>query len=180
MRATGIVRRIDDLGRVVIPKELRNTMRIRTTDPLEFYVNGNEIILKQYKRTGNIDALGETMAKGLYEVFSNPVIISDETEIVGVAGPQTKGMLKKKLRNFFPALENEETLVVNTNEETFMVQEKEVHIQGFLYVPALHENKVVGSIVMLATNEPITEATKKSLNIQKIMIEKAIAGVVSV
>lgn len=58
MKATGIVRRIDDLGRVVIPKELRRTMKLEDGDPLEIYVTGEEIVLKKYQPAGGCSLCG--------------------------------------------------------------------------------------------------------------------------
>ncbi len=55
MKATGIVRRVDDLGRLVIPKELRRTLRIKEADPIEFYVQGDTIILKKYNAMGDLE-----------------------------------------------------------------------------------------------------------------------------
>ena len=75
MKATGIGRRIDDLGRVVIPKEIRRTMRIREGDPLEIYTNAGEVIFKKYSAVGEMSGLAAHCAEALAENTSLPVII---------------------------------------------------------------------------------------------------------
>ena len=91
MKATGIVRRIDDLGRVVIPKEIRRTMRIREGDPLEIYTNaGGEVIFKKYSPIGEMGEFAEQYAESLYKTSGLPVVISDRESIIACAGVPKK------------------------------------------------------------------------------------------
>jgi len=78
MKATGIVRRIDDLGRVVIPKEIRRTLRIREGDPLEIFVDRDgEVILKKYSPIGELGDFAKEYAESLYESTGHITMISD-------------------------------------------------------------------------------------------------------
>lgn len=87
MKATGIVRRIDDLGRVVIPKEIRRTMRIREGDPLEIYTDREgEVILKKYSPINDLSEFAKEYADSLYETIGTPALISDRDEMIAVAG----------------------------------------------------------------------------------------------
>lgn len=98
MRATGIVRRIDDLGRVVIPKEIRRTLRIRESDPLEIFTDREgEIILKKYSPIGELGAFAKEYAEALSMTMGSLVCIADHDQIVAAAGPGAKEYLNKRI-----------------------------------------------------------------------------------
>ena len=98
MKATGIVRRIDDLGRVVIPKEIRRTMRIREGDPLEIYTDREgEVIFKKYSPIGELVDFASQYAESLYKTCGIPVAVCDRDSIVAVSGLPKKEFLDKKL-----------------------------------------------------------------------------------
>lgn len=91
MKATGIVRRIDDLGRVVIPKEIRRTMRIREGDPLEIFTNREgEVIFKKYSPIGELNRFAAEYAETLYKTCELSVLICDRDAIIATAGVPRK------------------------------------------------------------------------------------------
>ena len=93
LKATGIVRRIDDLGRVVIPKEIRRTLKIREGDPLEIYVDrGGEVILKKYSPIGELGDFAQEYADSLYESMGHISCIADRDTIIAVAGAPKKSL----------------------------------------------------------------------------------------
>ncbi len=96
MKATGIVRRIDDLGRVVIPKEIRRTLRIREGDPLEIFVDREgEVILKKYSPIGELGDFAKEYADSLHEAIGHIACIADRDNIIAVAGAAKKEFLNK-------------------------------------------------------------------------------------
>ncbi|GAE47390.1 stage V sporulation protein T [Mesobacillus boroniphilus JCM 21738] len=96
MKATGIVRRIDDLGRVVIPKEIRRTLRIREGDPLEIFVDRDgEVILKKYSPISELSDFAKEYAEALYDSLGNPVLICDRDTYIALAGGSKKDYLNK-------------------------------------------------------------------------------------
>lgn len=98
MKATGIVRRIDDLGRVVIPKEIRRTMRIREGTPLEIYTGvGGEVIFKKYSPVGELSAFAGDYAEALAKGSSLTAAICDEDSVIAAAGPLKKELLGKDI-----------------------------------------------------------------------------------
>lgn len=98
MKATGIVRRIDDLGRVVIPKEIRRTLRIREGDPLEIFVDRDgEVILKKYSPIGELGDYATEYAESLHEVTGHTVLITDEDAVIAVAGAPRKEYMDKRV-----------------------------------------------------------------------------------
>ena len=98
MKATGIVRRIDDLGRVVIPKEIRRTMRIREGDPLEIYTDREgEVIFKKYSPIGELASFAAQYAETLYKTCSLSVVICDRDAVIACAGVSKKDYTDKTL-----------------------------------------------------------------------------------
>ncbi|NMB27210.1 MAG: stage V sporulation protein T [Tissierellia bacterium] len=98
MKATGIVRRIDDLGRVVIPKEIRRTLRIREGDPLEIFTDREgEVILKKYSPIGELNEFANEYCESLYETTGYTAIISDRDIIIAIAGGSKKEYLEKRV-----------------------------------------------------------------------------------
>lgn len=96
MKATGIVRRIDDLGRVVIPKEIRRTLRIREGDPLEIFVDRDgEVILKKYSPIGELGDFAREYADSLYEATGHIACIADRDTIIAISGAPKKEFLNK-------------------------------------------------------------------------------------
>ena len=98
MKATGIVRRIDDLGRVVIPKEIRRTMRIREGDPLEIYTDREgEVIFKKYSPIGELASFASQYAETLHKTCSLSVVICDRDAVIACAGVPRKDYTDKSL-----------------------------------------------------------------------------------
>ena len=97
MKATGIVRRIDDLGRVVVPKEIRRTLRIREGDPLEIFTDREgEIILKKYSPIGELSQFAKEYADALGQVTGHIVAITDKDQFIAVAGGAKKNFWRNR------------------------------------------------------------------------------------
>ena len=100
MKATGIVRRIDDLGRVVIPKEIRRTMRIQEGDPLEIYTNNEGAVLfKKYSQVGDISEFADEYAQAINDITGYTTVVTDKDMIVSVCGVPKKEIVGKNLSN---------------------------------------------------------------------------------
>ena len=98
MKATGIVRRIDDLGRVVIPKEIRRTMRIREGDPLEIYTSKEgEVIFKKYSLMGGVDEFAAQICETLNKTTGLTVAVTDRDSVVAAAGSARRDLIGKRI-----------------------------------------------------------------------------------
>ena len=93
MKATGIVRRIDELGRVVIPKEIRRTLRIREGDPLELFTDRDELMLKKYSPIASVERFSEGTAKSLQEQSGLLAAVADTDNILHAFGTGRKALL---------------------------------------------------------------------------------------
>ena len=98
MKATGIVRRIDDLGRIVIPKEIRRTLHIRETDPMEIFTDAEgQIILKKYSPIGDISTFAGKYAESLSDATGMTVCITDREQVIAASGDDKKNLMNKPI-----------------------------------------------------------------------------------
>ncbi len=118
MKATGIVRRIDDLGRVVIPKEIRRTLRIREGDPLEIFVDRDgEVILKKYSPIGELGDFAKEYVDSLYEATGHISLIADRDTVIAVAGGSKKELLNQAVGPLSElAMEERRTIMINSED----------------------------------------------------------------
>ena len=116
MKATGIVRRIDDLGRVVIPKEIRRTMRIREGDPLEIFTDRDgEVIFKKYSPIGELTSFASQYVDTLNKICSMSVVVTDRDTIIACAGVSKKEYSDKKLTDDFETLMETRSMYIYKN-----------------------------------------------------------------
>jgi len=123
MKATGIVRRIDDLGRVVIPKEIRRTMRIREGDPLEIYTsNDGEVIFKKYSPITEISSFSNMYADVLCKNGGLPCIICDKDHVLSVSGIPKKEILERRISPLLEELMQQRKNIVYTDSKSELLK----------------------------------------------------------
>ena len=154
MKATGIVRRIDDLGRVVIPKEIRRTMRIREGDPLEIYTDREgEVIFKKYSPIGELAVFAGEYAETLHKTCALSVVICDRDAIIATAGVPRKEYADKPLADEMEKIIESRTLYVwREGTDPVSVIEGSAHTVRCA-MPILSEGDIVGCVVSLSNGE---------------------------
>ncbi|MFP3156228.1 stage V sporulation protein T [Lachnospiraceae bacterium ZAX-1] len=122
MKATGIVRRIDDLGRVVVPKEIRRTLRIREGDPLEIFTDREgEIILKKYSPIGELSQFAGQYAESLAQASGCLVCITDKDHVIAAAGNGKREYDGKQIsKQLETAIEDRENFRADKEEKRFV------------------------------------------------------------
>lgn len=157
MKATGIVRRIDDLGRVVIPKEIRRTLRIREGDPLEIFVDRDgEIILKKYSPIGELGDFAKEYAESLYESTGNITLISDRDTVIAVAGGSKKELLDKQIGMLLENCMDNRKTVIETNTSAYeIVKDNSETWSSFVIAPIIAGGDPIGTVVMLNKDESV-------------------------
>lgn len=152
MKATGIVRRIDDLGRIVIPKEIRRTLRIRETDQLEIFTDKEgEIILKKYSPIGELGAFAKEYAESLAQTTGHTVCVSDRDQIIAAAGPDKKDMIKKNItKKMEQLLDNRSTLVAASGDREFVpvAENLEEEYKEQALSPIICAGDVLGAVII--------------------------------
>ena len=153
MKATGIVRRIDDLGRVVVPKEIRRTLRIREGDPLEIFTDREgEIILKKYSPIGELGAFAKQYADSMAQTTGMVVAIADRDQFIAVSGTSKRDLLAKAVSKELENLMTErETVVASKGERTYIsISLDEEDYEQQVIAPIISEGDVIGAVLILA------------------------------
>lgn len=166
MKATGIVRRIDDLGRIVIPKEIRRTMRIREGDPLEIFTDREgEVILKKYSPINELGEFATEYAESLYETIGFDCLISDRDTIVAVGGASKKEYLNKRISSDLESTIEER--ISYSSEKSGKI--KYISMEGVdidkyksqAILPIVSHGDPIGSVILMSKEESIGEVGVK-------------------
>ena len=149
MKATGIVRRIDDLGRIVIPKEIRRTLRIKEGDPLEIYTDREgEVIFKKYSPIGELQNFASEYADALQKTSMMPIFICDRDEIIAVSGASKKEYLDRKISKGLEEIVERRSLYIRgDNQEAIAISNDGGSHYVNCAMPILSEGDVVGCVV---------------------------------
>ena len=152
MKATGIVRRIDDLGRVVIPKEIRRTLRIREGDPLEIYTaTDGEVIFKKYSPVGELSEFAGQYADVISRISSLPTLICDKDHVIAAAGVSKREFLERRVSTVLENYMESRKSYAATQQSAGDIQPIEgiEHPAAVIY-PIIAAGDVTGAVVMLS------------------------------
>ena len=162
MKATGVVRKIDDLGRIVIPKEIRRTLRVREGEPLEIFTDRDgQIILKKYSPMGEMGTFARQYAEALAQSSGYTVCISVKDTIIAASGKGRKELQDKAIS---PELEQfmqqRQVLLAAKGEHSYIPITTETPLyESEVIMPIVSEGDAIGSVVMLG-QEPMQESDK--------------------
>ena len=168
MKATGIVRRIDELGRVVIPKEIRRTLRIREGDPLELFTDRDELMLKKYSPIASIGRFSEGTAKSLNEQSGYLAAITDTDAVLSAYGANKRDLVGKTVSEKVTEIMNSRRSYLANKAEGGEVlpvaEEQEEDYTAQIVVPIVASGDCLGAVVLLSREEgAILEAASVKL-----------------
>lgn len=152
MKATGIVRRIDDLGRIVIPKEIRRTLHIRESDPLEIYTDREgQIILKKYSPIGEMSTFAKQYAESLAQVSGHAALIADRDRFIASAGGYRQLVNRPVSRQLEDKVNDREPVLASRGDRNFISisDEGSGEYQHEAIAPIICEGDIIGSVVLL-------------------------------
>lgn len=174
MKATGIVRRIDDLGRIVIPKEIRRSFRIKEGDPLEIFTNAEgEVIFKKYSPIGELSQFASQYAEVLQKNAGFPVAIMDNDHVVAAAGISKREIMERRVtKNLEELMENRSVHICDKNTEPMNA------IEGFsrkatVVYPIIYGGDVSGAVALL---EDENKGIPSETEIKLIQVAAAFLG----
>ena len=159
MKATGIVRRIDDLGRVVIPKEIRRTLRLREGTPLEIFTDREgEIILKKYSPMMELTTFAVQYAEAMAKSTGLLVCITDRDQVIAVAGGAKKDLLQRNISRQLEQAINERNTVMAGREDKAFIQLVDEELEGVsaqVVAPIICEGDAIGEIGRASCRERV-------------------------
>ena len=159
MKATGVVRRIDDLGRIVIPKEIRRTLHIKEGDPLEIFTDKEgEIILKKYSPIGELSEFATGYAETLSKTTGHIACITDKDTVIAVSGGSKKEFLEQAISpELEKVMENKEIYTSKENNEVALPitqnDNKQRRYNSQVVYPIISDGDVIGSVILLSKEE---------------------------
>lgn len=180
MKATGVVRRIDDLGRIVIPKEIRRTLRIKEGDPLEIFTDKEgEVILKKYSPIGELSEFATGYAETLSKTTGHIACITDKDSVIAVSGGSKKEFLEQSLSSELEKImENKEIYTSKENNEqsvpiTQNDNNKERKYNSQVIYPIISDGDVIGSVILLSKEQ------KTKMGDMELKVVQSAAGFLS-
>ena len=179
MKATGVVRRIDDLGRIVIPKEIRKVLRIKEGDPIEIFTGREgEVILKKYSPIGELSEFASNYAETLSKTTGHIACITDKDNVIAVSGISKKEFLEQDIsKELEELLEDREVYTSNKNNDLAIpIIKNDNHERRFnaqVIYPIISQGDVIGSVVL------ISKDNKKKMSETEEKVAQSAAGFLS-
>lgn len=164
MKATGVVRRIDELGRIVIPKEIRKTLRIKDGENLEIYIDNDTIILKKYSSIHNLEELAQKLTDTISNLLKKNVLIADNDNIVAISGELKKIYLGEKISEELETAIKKRSQVLEKSIKPIKLSEKE-ETGSYTYAPIIVNGDALGIVLILSKKEPLSEAEEQIVKI---------------
>ena len=162
MRATGIVRRIDELGRVVIPKEIRRTLRIREGDPLEIYTDRDgEVILKKYSPIGEMSSFAKDYTESLFRSLGHIAVIVDRDQVVAASGLPRKALGDKPNSSALEtAIASRQTVALNQQSGGRMVavtteEDQNPNYTAQVISPIIADGEAIGAVLLMSRDNGV-------------------------
>ncbi|MBQ3426692.1 MAG: stage V sporulation protein T [Clostridia bacterium] len=150
MKATGIVRRIDDLGRVVIPKEIRRTMRIREGDPLEIFTEKDgEVIFKKYSPIGELGDFADNYVETLAKTSGHGACITDRDNVIAVSGIPKKELMEKRVSHELDDIMNDKSKISCDSGRRVSIADGSDKYSAKVVVPIISEGDTIGSVLFV-------------------------------
>lgn len=157
MKNTGVVRRIDDLGRIVIPKEIRKTLRIKDGESLEIFLNSDNIVLKKYSPLEGLQNFYRTYAESIYSELGNNVLIVDRDKIVAAAGDFKRKYLDKPISSTVDLIiQNRVVSISKQKVKIDIINDYYVEV-SYVIAPIITNGDAVGAVIIMSSDDNIDD-----------------------
>ena len=168
MKSTGVIRRIDELGRIVIPKEIRRNLGIHDGENVEIFTESDSIILKKYNRLSTLTELSTKLCKIIYNEFNYKIMITDREKILTTCGLSDTLINTPIPPDYLNIIEEREI----KKEENHTLKLNDLTLIGnFLYIPIISLNDSIGLIIMYS-EKPLTNELSIGKLISSILVSK--------
>lgn len=173
MQKTGIVRRIDELGRIVIPKEIRKMLRIREGENLEINVdeNGN-ILLKKHMVMGRIEDYAQILTDSIYPYVKKNIMITDVDKIIACSGPLKKTYLQKDISESLITSLNRREMLTETHTKEISFIENQNENCTYILRTILVNGDAVGLVILFSSEQKVNEIDEKIIQIVTNFLER--------
>jgi len=172
LKTTGVIRRIDDLGRIVIPKEIRKNMRIKNGDSLEIFVDVDSVILKKYSPIESVEDAAIKYVDVFNQIIKHSIIVTDRDKVIAVSGPLKKKYSGKEISDFtIRSIERRDSFVERQKKSFSFV--KDVEDFGYYsFSSVVNNGDAIGSVIIISNEVPILESEEKMAIILSKLLSK--------
>lgn len=175
MKATGILRRIDELGRVVIPKEIRKTMKLREGEELEIFTTSEEVILKKYSELAGLAEFSRSYADAVFAATTHSVCIVDNDSVLAAAGADVKDYVGKSIAaELADKLKDRKAVILSAAKSVNVTEGEDYKVTSQVIAPVVVAGDVFGGVVLMSATEELGEAELKLMNTAAGFFERQI------
>ena len=171
MKTTGVIRRIDELGRIVIPKEIRKNLRIKNGDSLEIFVEKEDVLLRKYSPIESLESVANRYVDIFNSVIKHNIIITDRDKVIAMAGNLKKDYIDKEISEFCERSIDRRDSFVERQKKNFEFVEGIVEYGYYSFASIINNGDALGAVIILSTDFPISEADEK----QAVILSKILS-----
>lgn len=157
MKSTGVVRRVDDLGRIVIPKEIRRTLRIREGEELEIFVDNGGVILKKFSKVADLNDISQKFIDVVSPLVGKTILVTDRDAVIAGSGEFKKNYLNKSISKKIETIILKRNIVVEKVVSSFELIDGIDDKCSYIINPIVSFGDVIGSVIMISSNSDISE-----------------------
>lgn len=162
MKTTGVIRRIDELGRIVIPKEIRKNLRIKSGDNLEIFLEGDGIILKKFSELETNISVSVDFVEAFNKIIKHNIIVTDRDKVIAVSGPLKKKYLGKEINDFTLRSIERRDFFSEKQKKNFQIINDDDDENGYYSFFSIAINgDALGSVIIISTDVPISDIEDK-------------------
>lgn len=165
MKSTGVVRRVDDLGRIVIPKEIRRTLRIRDGEALEIFVDSEMIALKKFSKMTDMTEVAKELVDIINGNINKTVLISDRDKFIAGSGTLKKAYVDKNISKELENIMNERKSIVETSKHSIELLDNIKESLAYVIYPIIMNGDVVGLVLVISDKSDLGQLEEKLVNI---------------
>jgi len=155
MGATGIVRRIDDLGRIMIPKEIRRTLHIKEGDPFEIFIQDGGVFYKKYSALKNIEDFAQQYTDSLYKTINQVSIITDKDTVIAISGVAKKDFIAKSISNELERIIDNREIFTTDTKHINIINDQSVIFYSLIISPIMSEGDVLGVVIIASIDNNV-------------------------
>ena len=172
MKTTGIIRRIDELGRIVIPKEIRKNLRIKNGESLEIYLENDSIILKKYSQIESLKNVSIDYVEAFNQIIKHNIIVTDRDKVIAVTGPLKKKYLDKEINEFTERSIERRDNFFEKQKKSFQIINDEEEVGYYTFYSIVDNGDAIGSVILISTDVPISDVEDKMCIVLSKLLSK--------
>ena len=166
MKSTGVIRRVDDLGRIVIPKEIRRNLKIRDGDELEIFIDSDSVVLRKYSIINNeVNDVSKKIIDIVSSLLGKTVLVSDRDFFIVGSGDFKKNYVDKNISSFVNNIISDRKRVVEKNISAISLIDGVTDNYSYIVYPIISYGDVIGSVILLSNNSAISDFDVNIINL---------------